>query len=71
MSARCHWFDITPDIFTFALKTSHICTHEKRLNNSESEGKQFTRTAQLLKDKLELSLHHLNTNSELMKIFLH
>lgn len=47
-----NWFEITPDNFSFSLKTPQIITHEKRLSNCESEWNQFIETAQLLKHKL-------------------
>jgi len=47
-----NWYDITPDNFTFALKTPQIITHEKRLNHCELEWNQFIQTVQLLKHKL-------------------
>jgi uncharacterized protein YecE (DUF72 family) len=47
-----NWYDKTPDTFTFSLKVPQIITHEKRLNNCESEWNQFVQTAQLLKHKL-------------------
>jgi uncharacterized protein YecE (DUF72 family) len=47
-----NWYDKTPDIFTFALKTPQIITHEKRLNNCENEWDQFVQTTQLLRHKL-------------------
>ncbi len=47
-----NWFDITPDNFTFSLKTPQIITHEKRLSCCETEWNQFIHTARLLKHKL-------------------
>ena len=47
-----NWFDITPDNFTFSLKTPQIITHEKRLIDCENEWNQFIQTAQILKHKL-------------------
>ncbi|MEJ2052878.1 MAG: DUF72 domain-containing protein [Calditrichaceae bacterium] len=47
-----NWFNITPDEFTFALKTPQIITHEKRLVGCEKEWNQFIETACLLKHKL-------------------
>ena len=47
-----NWFSITPENFTFSLKTPQIITHEKRLNHCENEWNQFIQTVQLLKYKL-------------------
>lgn len=47
-----NWFDITPENFTFSLKTPQIITHEKRLSNCENEWNQFIQTVQILKHKL-------------------
>jgi len=47
-----NWFKITPDQFTFALKTPQIITHEKRLLDCEQEWNQFIEIAGLLKHKL-------------------
>ena len=46
------WFAQTPESFIFTLKVPQMITHEKRLQNCETEWQQFLETASVLGSKL-------------------
>jgi uncharacterized protein YecE (DUF72 family) len=46
------WFDKTPANFVFSLKVPNIITHDKLLEDTDADLREFLETASLLKDKL-------------------
>jgi len=51
-----HWNEATPEAFRFVLKGPKVITHEKRLEDVESEIKAFDKSANALQDKLNAML---------------
>lgn len=51
-SVFAHWREMTPSEFYFIIKAPKVITHEKRLENVDSELQQFVTNSSALADKL-------------------